>query len=290
MKATRQVPAELFDNETEFNSSFFKQFDLIKRQPALDLGEGIVKDYKFPTFYGDTECVQVGFLCDYDAAQKLMPSPELKPLNMLNGRSLVIIAAYRYNKVLNVVPYNEIAVTIPVLKQPALNLPILPLLKPNYKNFGFYVLDMPVTSLENQIRGTEIWGLPKTVNDIEINSSDKNISVNANNSQGEDYLQLTLPIPDKTEDLKLQNQLFSFLNNQMLQSENKAEALFKSKKNLAQLLSSNNKTSLDDSPYISLGNCAEANRLRQLKLYGEPLMIRYTDKMEASFSLPTPIK
>ena len=38
----------------------------------------------------------------------------------------------------------------------------------DFKKKGYYVFSMPVTSLENQIRGTTIWGLPKVVEEIDI--------------------------------------------------------------------------------------------------------------------------
>jgi hypothetical protein len=169
MKATRTINPELFDNSDFFSDPFFRRFQLSKRSQPLQLTESISKDYSFPTFYGNVTCSQAIFLCNHEKACELMPHPKMKPISMLGGRSLIAAASYIYRDVLNVTPYNEIALTIPVMIDPLVNVPVLPILVERFKKFGYYVFSMPVTSQENQIRGKKIWGLPKAVQDIDIN-------------------------------------------------------------------------------------------------------------------------
>lgn len=49
-------------------------------------------------------------------------------------------------------PYSEIAIAIPVVKDRQINIPVLPMLFNGFEGFGAYVVDMPVTSFENQLR------------------------------------------------------------------------------------------------------------------------------------------
>ena len=59
-------------------------------------------------------------------------------------------------------PYNEMAMMIPVMAHPAVNLPVLPMVTPFFGNFGYYAVGILVTSKENALRGA-IWGLRKTL-------------------------------------------------------------------------------------------------------------------------------
>ena len=106
------------------------------------------------------------FLCDYDAAQGLMIAPDINPIKMPYNRSLVIFSAYQYKNVYNIKPYNEIAMTIPIMAKAKFSPPILPMLLSSYfKKFGYYVFSMPVTSYENELRGHKIWGYLKNPKD-----------------------------------------------------------------------------------------------------------------------------
>ena len=105
-------------------------------------------------------------------AAAMMLHPAVKPVRMTRGRSLVAFSCYEYRNVLGVAPYNEIAMTIPVLVDPGISVPVLPMIWDGFENFGYHVFSMPVTSLENQLRGLRIWGLPKVVQRIDIDVVD----------------------------------------------------------------------------------------------------------------------
>jgi hypothetical protein len=158
MQATHSVRADMPANETHFDDAFFKRFPLQTAPRPLDLGDGIQKTYSFPTLYADVGCSIGIFLCDYEAARRLMPSPKLTPVRMPKGRTLVIFSCYEYRQVLKVWPYNEIAMTIPVMANAWFRPPVLPMILPSlFARFGYFVFAMPVTSKENQIRGNRIW-------------------------------------------------------------------------------------------------------------------------------------
>jgi hypothetical protein len=171
MKAMTEITPDLLDNGDQFKNSFFSRFDLRYAPKPLQLNETVTKNYLFPTLYGDVTCAIGIFMCSYEKAEKMMMHPAIKPVRMPRGRSLVVFSCYIYNKVLGVAPYNEIAMTIPVMVDPGINVPVLPMIAPIFKNFGYYVFSMPVTSYENQIRGVKIWGLPKVVQQIDLDLS-----------------------------------------------------------------------------------------------------------------------
>ena len=191
MKPNLVIDPVLLDNADAFTDEFFRRFAPRPASRPLELADGIAKDYLFPTLYGDVTCAMAVFLCPYERAERLMPHPRIRPVRMTRGRSLVLLSCYEYRKVLGVAPYNEIAMTIPVMADRP-GPPLLPLLM-DLKGNGYYVFSMPVTSLENQIRGTRIWGLPKLVEAIDITVDDERCTTVARDADGEPYFELSVP-------------------------------------------------------------------------------------------------
>ena len=60
---------------------------------------------------------------------------------------------------------------------------------PIFKKFGFYVFGMPVTSKENQIRGSRIWGLPKVTQEIDIHEDGEALAALNRTDEAEANLQ-----------------------------------------------------------------------------------------------------
>ena len=174
MKPNWQLSQNLENNVDKFQSDFFKRFTLRQAESPLMMSEEIRKNYLFPTFYNNVSCSIGIFLCDYNEAYKIMLDSKIKPIKMPFGRSLVIFSAYEYKTVYNIKPYNEIAMTIPIMVKSRYNIPILPMLmSQHFNDFGFFVFSMPVTSFENEVRGQKIWGLPKKTKEIRIKISNK---------------------------------------------------------------------------------------------------------------------
>lgn len=283
MKANHTLSPTPLANEDRFNAPFFKRFTLRYRDQPLRLSPEIERRYQFPTFYGDVTCAQAIFLCDYAKAEALMPHPSVKPLRMPGGRSVVALACYIYRNVMNVGPYNEIAMTIPVRLGAAVNVPVLPLLVPWFKDFGYYVFNMPVTSKENCIRGNDIWGLPKVVHDIEIRSSGGVCETVACDEQGNEYIKLRVPTNGTPQRFDTQAHIYSRLGKHFLQSETYFDGIFNVTKNMNVLWQKNKST---DSPILTLGQGQYADQLRALGIEPVPLQTRYAERMNACFDLP----
>lgn len=285
MKPTTDFVQEMLENEHLFTDKFFKRHTLRHAPKPLRLSDKVSKNYMFPTFYGDVTCAMAIFLCDYKKAKALMPHPKVKPVKMTMGRSIVAFSCYEYKNVMNVPPYNEIAMTIPVMVDPMVNVPVLPMVTEFFKEFGYYVFSMPVTSLENRIRGNEIWGLPKVVREIDIYEEGGDCVTVANEENGEPYIKLRVPMDGKSEDFDVSSKLYSRLGDQFLQSETNFKATFNVTKHMDLLFKKGKKP---DREYLWLGEGPSAEAARSLGIEEHPFQLRFAKHMNACFDLPNP--
>jgi hypothetical protein len=226
MKPLMEFNDKFLPNEDKFQADFFKRFTLRHAPEPLKLTDKITKNYRFPTFYGDVTCAIGIFLCSYEKAEKMMLHPRIKPVRMTKGRSLVAFSCYEYKNVMNVPPYNEIAMTIPIMVDPGFNPPVLPMVLPIFKSFGYYVFSMPVTSLENQIRGVKIWGLPKVVQEINIREDGPDCVTVAHEASGEPYLEIRVPMEGTPTKFDVSSYLYTRRGNDFLQSQTCFQATF----------------------------------------------------------------
>jgi hypothetical protein len=275
--------ATLIDNQDKFGDAFFQQFELRHRETPLQLSDEISKNYLFPTFYADASCAIAIFHCDYQAAKAMMPGPGMEPVRMLHDRSLVIFSCYEYRNVMNVAPYNEIAMTIPVMTDGGMNIPVLSmLLGDKLKKFGYYVFAMPVTSLENRIRGRKIWGLPKDVERIDITNNGQYSNIKAARDGEAPYLELNIPMTGSPQTFDVKSNLYSVLENERLTSTTQFNGTFNLTKNMGTLLS---KSPGGDGATIKFGTGAKADMLRALKIEGQAFQFRYSNSINACFDL-----
>ncbi|WP_299492786.1 acetoacetate decarboxylase family protein [uncultured Shewanella sp.] len=284
MDVNLKLNPDLLSNEEKFNNDFFKRFHLRHAEAPLRLDENIQKDYQFPTFYADASCAIAIFHCDYAAAKAMMPDPSIEPVKMTKGRSLVIFSCYEYRHVMHVAPYNEIAMTIPVVSNGGINLPILTMLRGDKsKNFGYYVFHMPVTSLENRLRGQKLWGLPKEVERININKNESHAKIEASVDGQAPYLTLSVPTQGQAQSFDVKSTLYSVLDSNRLKSTTQFKGTFNLNKNMKTLLQ---KSSTGNSASLQLGQGPIADKLRALKIEQNAFQYRHTDSMNACFDLP----
>lgn len=282
MEATHTIRSDSPDNETSFRDTFFRRFSL--RQRSLELEKGITKSYPFPTFYGDVGCSIGIFFCDYAAAERLMPHRQIKPVKMPHGRSLVIFSCYQYRQVMKVWPYNEIAMTIPVMANASFSPPVLPMLASDaFKRFGYYVFGMPVTSRENQMRGNKLWGLPKVTRDIDITTNDERCDTVAKGEDGQPYFSLSVPTQGKATRFDVRGHLFSSLNDRILKSRTCFLGEFQVNKYMKTLLKPGLRPERE---WLKIGPGKDAAILRDLGIEPHPFQFRYTQSMNACFDLP----
>ena len=283
MDTNLNINEQLLPNEGKFDDAFFKQFELRHRDQPLQLTDDIKKNYQFPTFYADASCSIAIFHCDYQAAKDMMPDPRMEPVKMTKGRSLVIFSCYEYRNVMNVAPYNEIAMTIPVMSDGGMNVPVLTmLLGDKLKKFGYYVFHMPVTSLENRIRGRKIWGLPKDVETINVNHANGYSTVTSSVNDEKPYIELNIPMQGDAQDFNVKSNLYSVLEGERLTSSTAFSGSFNLTKNMGTLLK---KSATSDSATLKLGKGPMADKLKALKIESTAFQFRHSDSINACFDL-----
>lgn len=285
MKANFDIEPGLLDNAPSFENDFFRRFTLRHAPSPLALNDKVSKDYLFPTLYSDVTCAIAIFLCSYDKAASMMLDPRIKPVRVTRGRAPVIFSCYEYKNVLGVAPYNEIAMTLPIMVNPTVNVPILPLVINAFSGFGYYVFSMPVTSLENQIRGHKIWGLPKVVQEIDLREEGGNCITTANEDTGETYFELSVPMEGKPTHFDVSSYLYSRLGNQLLQSQTCFKGDFAVTKHMELLFKKNVKP---DREWLKLSDTPSGRVLKNLDIEPYPFQFRFAKHLSSCFDLPNP--
>ncbi|MFZ5351140.1 MAG: acetoacetate decarboxylase family protein [Bacillota bacterium] len=277
MKATNQYDEKILDNSHLFNDPFYKRFTL--KPYTLRLDDKTEKTYSFPTFYGDVT-VGIGiFTCSAIKAKELMPHPKMKPVLLKPGKAIVIFSCYEYKNVMGIPPYNEIAITVPVLIDPVVSIPALPMVMSSlFKKFGYYVFSMPVTSLENQLRGRKIWGLPKVVQDIDMIEQDNTHITTAKEEDGRTYFELRVPMGGIPREFDVSSNLYSRQGKRLLQAETNFKAVFNVNKKPKQLAT--------NEPWLKLYDTPNGKLLKRLEIDEIPFQFRFAKHMTACFDLP----
>jgi hypothetical protein len=282
MKPNTRIDDTHVDNAAAFTDPFFQRFELRPAPTPLELGDGISKTYSFPTFYADVMCAIAIFLCDFERAKAILPHPSMKPVSMPRGRAVVLFSCYQYRKVMNLAPYNEIAMTMPIMVGAGPIPPLLPLVM-DFKKKGYYVFSMPVTSLENQIRGTRIWGLPKIVEEIEISTEGDYCTTVARDDDGEVYFELTVPKEGSAKHFDETGYLYSMLDGQLLKSRTNFKGDFNLTSNASVLWKKGRRA---ETPALRLGSSSRADVLRDLRMEETAFQFRYAESMNSCFDLP----
>jgi hypothetical protein len=282
MQPNTRLDPDLVDNADRFTGDFFRRFELRPAPAPLILGDGVSKRYSFPTFYADVRCAIAIFMCDWSRASSIMPHPSMQPVKIPGGRSVVLFSCYEYRNVMHIAPYNEIAMTIPIMVGGGWAPPVLPLLV-DFARKGYYVFSMPVTSLENQIRGTSIWGLPKVVEEIDIRTDGSRCTSIARDSSGEVYFELSVPTAGSLKHFDETGHLYSVRDGELLKSRTCFKGDF-TVTTRADLLWKKGRRA--DAPILRLGASERADAIRKLDLEDVAFQFRYCESMKSCFDLP----
>jgi hypothetical protein len=122
-----------------------------------------------PVVVRDASSSASTYLVSTAVARRLLPGPELEPLELLPGRALFSIAAidYRDN---DLGDYNEVSLAFFVRPRGApAGIPYLGTLVDFLRNrAATYIWKLPVTQSFTRDAGAGIWGFPKTIETIEF--------------------------------------------------------------------------------------------------------------------------
>lgn len=281
MKPLREIKPEMPENGALFDGPFYQRFNVSPF--TLELNDEITKTYMFPTFYGNVTNSVAIYFCSWEKAKSMMPDPGMVPVRMGKGRSIVVFSCYEYKKVHQVVGYNEIAMTIPVMVGGGMKPPVLPMIMSGlFSSFGYYVFSMPVTSLENRIRGNKIWGLPKVTQEIGFEQKDGFHICSAFEENGEPYFRLKVPMNGKPALLDETGYLYSKLDGDLLKSKTCFTGTFKINKYMKRLISSEPV----ENDFLWVGDTPSGQMVKELELDTHPFQFRYAEKVSSCFDLP----
>ena len=119
-----------------------------------------------PVEVRDALAVSATFVVDAAAARRLLPTPALRLVEIFPGRALCVLAAVEYRDN-DLGQYHEVAVNFFVTHGPGSALPLVgTVLAFLRREVGVYVHRLPVTTSFSRDAGRDIWGFPKTVDDI----------------------------------------------------------------------------------------------------------------------------
>jgi hypothetical protein len=131
----------------------------------VELSSG--RQVDLPVRYLDFTAVLAHFPAPAAAIRRLLPGQSLAPVLIAPGTAVLSVAAFEYRRLADLKPYNEVAIGVPVLYKPSFNVPALPFLFPGFfKSFGFFVVNMPVTTEDARELGVKVWGYPKFLAEI----------------------------------------------------------------------------------------------------------------------------
>jgi hypothetical protein len=131
-------------------------------EKGVDIGSAVVD---LPIMYYRDDSFMGMFPAAYEPVRTLLPSRDLYPVTLPDGRATVGIFAFNYLET-GIGPYGEIGVAIPCThghQAPAL-VPLL--LESRYPGWGGFVLHLPVTSLVARDGGRVAFGYAKFVADM----------------------------------------------------------------------------------------------------------------------------
>lgn len=287
MKPDFNIVPEMPENTGEFTSDFYKRFKLRKNTQPLQLSDSVSKDFSFPTFYKNVSCGIGIFMCSYEQALKVLPHPSMNPVRMPGGRAVVIFSCYEYRTVMNMQPYNEIAMTIPLLINPSISVPVLPLVSKAFKNFGYHVFSMPVTSEENKIRGQKLWGIPKVTERIDIEQKDGFSTTVAYDPNDKEYFRLRIPMDGGPQSFDETGNLYSVREGELVKAQTNFKGDFKVNKHMGLLFSKGKKS---NDPLLTLSDSPRAEVLKRLEIEESVFQTRWCRSMEACFDLGEVVK
>lgn len=124
--------------------------------------------FDLPVLYFRDDFFGLYFACSYKKAMDIMPSDNLYPLMLPNGKAMFGICAYNYRDT-TVGSYGEVPTGIPCVHNEKLSRfsSLMPLMKEsNYPGFGFLVKDLPVTKVLARDAGRGEWGYAKFIADM----------------------------------------------------------------------------------------------------------------------------
>jgi len=124
--------------------------------------------FELPIYYLRDDFFGLFFTANADKISAILPSPNLHPIILPNGKAMIAIAAYNYMET-SIGSYGEVVAGIPCVygKKPFPYTGVIAaLLESKYPGFGILVHHLPVTKIEARDAGRGEWGYTKFIADM----------------------------------------------------------------------------------------------------------------------------
>lgn len=222
---------------------------------------------KLPVFYYDNTSMTAIYTASTDKVKKLLPLPDMHPVEAMIGRALVAFTAFEYRRT-DIDPYNEFSISFPITfrKKAIPGITVLGMMARRY--FTAYVWQLPVTTERARKGGVDMYGYPKFLADITFTKENGILGCTLSEG-GENILvlkgQKLKTAPEKVNRFKT----FSVKDGVPL-----AANIYMNPIEFGKSMSSKAAT-------LSLGNHDIAKKLKEINLSSKPLFFQYMPVMEA---------
>ncbi len=142
-----------------------------------------------PIIYRDVFSIAGAFTAPALKLRELLPTSRLVPAELLPGKGLLLFMAADCRDT-SIGPHRQFAIMVPARYQPRYNPPLLPLLRMSASlSFEVFVWRFLLTSELGMRAGSEIWGLPASLADIDFEESAQAVTCRLR-EKGEEVLSL----------------------------------------------------------------------------------------------------
>jgi len=219
-----------------------------------------------PVLVRDASAGTAMFEVDAAAAQALVPGQDFRVVESSPGRAQLVLAVidYRDN---DLGDYDEVGITVFVVPRGA-----------DDSAAGTFITHLPVNQRFTCDAGRQIWGFPKSVEDIAVDYGDGEGRVTTTlQMDGELVLRLTLPRGGSDEMAPLAMVTYSYIGGVP------HSTAFSQGGTGAQVLVGGEGVTLE------LGSHPLADALRALGLPSPPVLSTWTERMQGRFDAPVPV-
>lgn len=131
--------------------------------------------FKLPVGARHSPAFMACFYCDLDKARALLPSNELHPVKLFNGKAIFVVTVIDYRDT-SIGKYIEYSIALACTRGPKPAPAMLPLIFMKSYGTGQFILDLPVSSEVSVKGGKGIWGMPKHKANLDFIIGEKTVS------------------------------------------------------------------------------------------------------------------
>ena len=159
--------------------------------------------FDIPVKYTDTTAFMAFFPIPRKKAEEILGTNRLNPVSILGNRSILGLTVFDY-KSCQAGPYREVAISVPVIMDSKINIPILPLLAGQlFPNFYFYSILLAMNTDLAMAHSEEIFGYPTFKRKVDVDfKKELDMLTISSREGGSKIFSLKTRVPKKTKKIK----------------------------------------------------------------------------------------